>query len=241
LLHPLVVALAGLGLALWAYRLVRRGRQALLEPQSVIWVWTLGYLGLLFLRVNTRTHRALLPVVPFLLVLAANAARQAIRWAGDRMSRRHAFLLTAASMLVVLGLVLPPALQRLLAFRRATIQRVEVSPAVEAGEWLEAHFPTSTRVLYDPYSYVPPAFADARITPWGGTPELLEQLRPDVVMVYTSLAADFRDAVQAGAYAREDAEYLAKHEYYRTLRSGEAGYALQRDFGIVQVYVRRSD
>jgi hypothetical protein len=241
LLHPLVLALAALGLALWAYRLDRVGSQGLLDPRLVIWVWTAGYLGLLLWRVNVRTHRALLPVIPFLLTLAAGAVHQIKHCAATRLPRRVVSLLTIAGLLVLLVVVLPPSVHRLLQFRQSTASREQSSKAVEAGKWLEAHLPPSTRVLYDPHSYVPPTFADAHVTPWGGTPQLLETLQPDVVIVHSQQSDTFSDPGQAGDYVREEAQYLARYEYYASLRSGEAGYALLRAFGSVQVYGRRGD
>jgi 4-amino-4-deoxy-L-arabinose transferase-like glycosyltransferase len=241
LLDPFVLALAGVGLALTVYRVARRGWQALLDPESVLWVWTLFYFGFLAWRVNVRTHRALLPIVPFLLVLAAHSVAQVIGYAGSGRSRRLALALAIVSLLIVLGLVLPESLQRVLEFRQATSSREQTSEAVVAGHWLLAHYPPSTRILYDPTSYVPPAFADAHETPWGGTPQLLETLEPDVVIVNRENADQFSDVRQAPTYARDEALFLAKHEYYETLADGKAGYVLVSDFGSVELYERQGE
>jgi hypothetical protein len=241
LVHPAVLALAVLGLALWALRMGGRGRQGLSEPQAVPWLWTLVYLGLLLLRVNTRTYRAMLPIIPFLLMLAGDGVEQLIKYAATRLPRRLAPLLTAVTVLVLLGLVLPSSLRRALGFRQSVVNHAQRGDVVLAGNWLEANYAPATRVLYDPQCYVPPAFPDAQLTAWGGTLQQLQELQPDVVMVNSYHTERFSDPGMAGAYAREEAQFMARYDYYQALRSGEAGYALVRDFGSIQVYARQGD
>ena len=241
LVAPFVLVLAIVSLALTAYGVVKEGWQVLLQPEGVMWGWTLGYLGFLLWRVNVRTHRSMLPLVPFILILSTHSLQRMLSYGAARVSRRLLPLMTISALLIVLGVVFLQSLDRLLEFRQETSHRVQSSTAVEAGEWLEAHYPPSARVLYDPYSYVPPTFADAHVTPWGGTPQLLETLRPDVVIVHSFHSDRFSDPGQAGAYAREETQFLARYDYYATLRNGKAGYTLLRDFGSVQVYGRRGD
>ncbi len=241
LLAPVILALAVIHLALTVYKVVKKGWQGLLDPESVLWIWTLFYFGFLVWRVNVRTHRALLPVVPFLLVFAAHTVTQMIRCAYTRLSRRLASALAIVCLWIVLGLVLPESLQRVLDFRQTTSSREQTSEAVVAGHWLLAHYPPSTRILYDPSSYVPPAFEDAYATPWGGTLQLLETLEPDVVIVNSQISGLFSDVGRAQTYARDEATFMAQHDYYESLADGGAGYALVNDFGSVQLYERKGE
>jgi hypothetical protein len=241
LLNPLILALSLVSLALTAHEVAKRGWQGLFAPESVMWVWTLCYFSFLVWRVNLRTHRALLPIVPFLLILAARAVSQLIPHAATRRSRRLGAALTVAGLLIIVGLALPKSLDRMLEFRQSTSSREQSSEAVVAGHWLAAHYPPPTRVLYDPYSYVPPVFADAHVTPWGGTLQMLETLEPDVVIVNSYSSGRFSDVRQAATYARDEAQFMARHQYYATLRGGGTGYVLVRDFGSVQVYERQED
>jgi len=239
LLDRFILGLAVVGLAWTVHKVAKRGRQGLLLPESVMWVWSLFYLIFLLWRVNVRTHRALLPIVPFLLMLAAHAASQVLRYVGSRLPRRLAPALTVAGLLIVVALELPESLHRTLEFRQLTSQREQGSEALLAGQWLEAHYPHGARILYDPHSYVPPEFADAHATPWGGTVQMLEALEPDVVVVNDLNSGQFSDVLRAATYARDEALFMAKHEYYETLRDGRAGYELVRDFGSVKVYARQ--
>lgn len=241
LLAPVILALAVIHLALTVYKVVKKGWQGLLDPESVLWIWTLFYFGFLVWRVNVRTHRALLPVVPFLLIFAAHAVTQVKQYASTRLSGRLVSALTTVGLLIILGLELPQSLDRMSEFRQSTSRREQTSEAVVAGHWLLAHYPPSTRILYDPTSYVPPAFADAYATPWGGTLQLLETLEPHVVIVNSHISGLFSDVGQAQTYARDEATFMAIHDYYESLAEGGAGYALVNDFGSVQLYERKGE
>jgi hypothetical protein len=239
LLDIIILGLATVGLVLTAYKVASGGWQKLLEAESVMWIWALYYFFFLFWRVNIRTHRALLPIIPFLIILGASAFSQIMQYVTAKLSRQLAAVVTVASLLIIVGVELPQSLNRMLDFRQQTGQREQTSDAVLAGHWLAEHYPPSTRVLYDPFSYVPPSFTDARITPWGGTIEILETTEPDVVIVNEYSADRFSDIRQASNYARDKAEFMARYRYYQALTKGETDYALERDFGEVQIYTRR--
>lgn len=211
----------------------------MLEPESVMWVWVVFYFGFLVWRVSIRTHRALLPIIPFLLIAAAHAIGQVIEYAAARLPRRLAVVLTIASVLVIVGFELPGSLGRSVEFRQTTSQREQTSKAVLAGYWLAEHYPPSARILYDPYSYVPPSFTDAQVTPWGGTLQILETLKPDVVITNEYSSGLFSDIHRASTYARDEAYFVSKHEYYDALQEGKTGYKLIRDFDDVQIYARQ--
>jgi hypothetical protein len=239
LLDPLIVGLAILSLVLTSYRVAKAGWQGLLQPAAVLWVWVLFYLIFLVWRVNIRTHRALLPIVPFLLMFAAHTVSQGLHFAAARLSRRTVVVLAAACLLIIAVLELPNSLDRMLAFRQSTVDREKMSDAVLAGRWLPEQYPPSTRFLVDPYSYVPPSFADVHVTPWGGTLQMLKALEPDVVIINDYNADMFSDIQNAATYARGEALYMRIYEYYAALRKQESGYLLIRDFGDVQVYARQ--
>jgi hypothetical protein len=239
LLDPFILGLAVISLVVVVCKVAKGSWQQLLGPESVMWVWTLFYFVFLVWRVNIRTHRALLPIIPFLLMFAAHAVSQVVQYVATRTSRRLVATLTTAGLLVIVGFELSRSLERIIEFRRATSQREQTSDAVLAGHWLAEHYPPSARILYDPYSYVPPLFSDAHVTPWGGTLQMLETLEPDVVIINEYNSSLFSDIRQAATYVRDEAHFIAKYEYYETLRKEKAGYIFTRDFGDVRVYVRQ--
>lgn len=239
LLDGLILSLAGVSLALTLYKVAKSGPWKLLEPASVLWIWSICYFAFLFWRVNIRTHRALLPIIPLLIILAAQGVGQMIQLVSLRLSRRLVPLLSIVSVLMIIGVELPRSLPRIVEFRHMTSHREKTSTAVRAGHWLAEHYPPHTRVLYDQYSYVPPLFPEAYVTPFGGTLQLLETVDPDVVIVSNEIADRFSGVRQATAYARDESDSLAKRDYYKVLRGEEIGYALVRDFGDVQVYERQ--
>jgi hypothetical protein len=238
LLDPLILGLAVLSLILKMHTVIREGWRQLFEPDSAMWVWVLFYFGFLIWRVNIRTHRALLPIIPFLLIFSAQAVDRIIQHATIGRSGRLAVGLIVIPLLAIVGLELPKSLDRIIEFRQTTSQREQTSDAVLAEHWLTEHYPPSTRILYDPYSYVPPRFTDAHVTPWGGTLEILETLEPDVVIINERHWDLFSDIREAATYSRDEAHFTAKYEYYEALREEKAGYVLIGDFGDVRIYTR---
>ena len=91
-----ILGLAVVSLILAVSKVARRGWQQLLEPECVLWVWTLYYLVFLVWRVRIRSHRALLPIVPFLLILAAHTAGQFAQWIRSRLPRRFSSMSAGA-------------------------------------------------------------------------------------------------------------------------------------------------
>jgi hypothetical protein len=237
-LDPFTLGLSTVGLVLAVYRAMKRGWRQLLEPESVMWIWTLYYLAFLVWRVNIRTHRALLPIIPFLAVFAAYTVSRVVHCAGSKLFRGYVAAVAIVSLLIVIGSTLPRSLVRILEFRELTGSREETSDAVLAGHWLEGQYPVSTRILYDPYSYVPPVFADAHVTSWGGTLQMIETLEPDVVIINDQNSDRFADIQRAAAYDSDESNFLARYDYYQALRREEIGYVLVRDFGDTQIYAR---
>ena len=144
---------------------------------------------------------------------------------------------------LVLFLVLGAAdfansITRVQEFRATERLRVEKSPAVRAGLWLAETFEADSRVLYDSYSYVPPAFAEAQLT-FAGTREDLEIFAPDVVIVSEEISQRYVDPTKASQFGAGEAKYREHLQYYRGLRDGSLGFTQLMNFGEVQVYAKR--
>jgi len=239
LLDIVIAGLAAISLVLTAYKVARGGWQHLLVPEAVMWSWVIFYFGLLIWRINQRAHRTLLPIIPFLIIFSTHAVGWVLQYAVTRLSRRFTVGLAIILPLTIVGLELPKSLERIIEFRQMASQREQASTAVLAGHWLAEHYSPSSRILYDHYSYVPPLFSEAHVTPFGGTLQLLEAVDPDIVIVSSEIADRFSDVGQATVYVRDENYFLAKRDYYEALHREEIGYVLVCDFGDVQVYARQ--
>ena len=109
---------------------------------------------------------------------------------------------------------------------------------MRAGLWLAENFEADSRVLYDSYSYVPPAFADVQLT-FAGTSEDLEIFDPDVVIVSEEISQRYIDPTKASLFNAGEAKYIEHLQYYRGLRDGSLGFTQIMNFGEVQVYAKR--
>jgi len=93
-------------------------------------------------------------------------------------------------------------------------------------------------VLYDSYSYVPPAFVEARLT-FAGTIEDLEIFEPDLVVVSDEISQRYVNPTKASQFGAGEAKYIEHLQYYRSLRDGSLGFTQMMNFGEVQVYAKR--
>lgn len=240
MLDIFILGLATISLILTAYKTARnRWKSPILSPESLMWIWIIFYMSFLILRVNLYSMAYVLPVIPFLIILSTVPVSRAVEYASTQLPRKPMTVLFVVIALIIAGVELPRSLSGLYKYRRSIISREEKSVSLQAGKWLAENYPASTRILFDYYSYVPPSFLDVHDT-WGGTIEILEELKPDIVIVNKSISDRFSNIREATRYAEGENEFIEKHEYYKEMREETAGYTLIRDFGDIRVYARGS-
>ncbi len=218
-----VIAAALLTIAGLAWNAARHGARPA-AAESILTAWVVLYGLVLSVPVHEFYVHYALPLAPPLAMLAGRGVTAAAGWLEKRFARRGlvpAVSAAAAVAIVVLGG------GDLLSARSQLLNRERTSDAVFVGRWLECRAPDSTRVAYDYFSYVPPAFRDATPT-WGGTREWLSSFDPDIVIVYR---------VTAGPVRTE----AAHAEYYECLADGICGYERVLSRGQFTVYARASD
>lgn len=236
LLDVLILMLSSISFIMVARLVVKNGLQQLLKPAAVMWMWVLGYMGFLILRVNFRAPRYLLPAIPFLIILAVHPLSVLLQQLATSQRRAHFY---AAVMLgALVSLELPGSLVRILEFRYNTLNREKESMEIVVGQWLATHYPKSSRILYDYYSYIPASFPDAHAT-WAGTIQALQTLQPDLVIVNTRIAERYSDAGRGTEFYQGEERFMEYHEYYAALSQEQIGYTRVRDFGDIQVYVKK--
>ena len=217
--------------------IAQRWTRQVIRPEVILWLWVFLYLSFLVMRVHMLETRYLLPVLPVLIILAVQFLAQLVQASLGAASRKLA--VPVLVLFLVFGAVeFVSSITRVQEFRATERVRVESSPAVRAGLWLAETFEANSRVLYDNYSYVPPAFVEAQLT-FAGTIEDLENFEPDLVLVSDEISQRYVDPTKASQFGAGEAKYIEHLQYYRSLRDGSLGFTQILDFGEVQVYAKR--
>ena len=225
----LVAALAAMTALVWT----ARRHRALVDPaQPILVAWIALYSLVLLAPVHEFYVHYALPLAPPAVMLAASGGVAAAGWLGGVFERRA--LAITALCAVVAAVVIPFGAQ-LVTTRTQLQNRERTSDAVFVGKWLECRVPSSARIAYDYFSYVPPVFQDAMPT-WGGSREWLSRFDPDVVIVYGVTAgavmeeADHAEyyPVSRGEPLRLRARAVARRVHRMYGRSGQAGAMSRR-------------
>jgi hypothetical protein len=218
-----VLAAALLTMAGLAWNAARHGARPG-AAESILTGWVVLYALVLSAPVHEFYVHYALPLAPPLAMLAGRGVTTAAGWLEKRFARRGlvpAVSAAAAAAIVVLGA------GDLLSARSQLLTRDLTNDTLFVGRWLGCLAPASTRIAYDYFSYVPPAFREATPT-WGGTRDWLSRLDPDVVIVNSVTA---RPVLNDAAHA----------DYYRCLADGSCGYGRILERGPFTVYARDSE
>jgi hypothetical protein len=214
----LLAALATMAGLAWT---LSRHRARVNPADPILIAWIVLYALVLWAPVHEFYVQYALPLAPPAAMLAGRGAVAAAEWLAGLFKRRAlamAFLCAAVLAIDV------PLGAHLLAERARLQNRERTNDAVLVGKWLECWIPSSARIAYDYFSYVPPAFQDASPT-WGGSRAWLSQLNPDIVIV---------NSVTAGVVIGN----TEPAEYYDCLAAGRCGYERVLSRGPITVYGR---
>ncbi len=229
-----VTALFGLTLLAGIVALVRT-RRLVWEPHVILWTWTLFYLSYLFIRVNYREPRYLLPIVPVVLILVSS---QAVRWRRRLPGAGRSIYGRVASVVLIIsfGTVVAGGMSRARSFRENRVREAVESREVAGGNWLAANYGPETRIAHDPYCYVPPTFEDVRRS-WFWTISDRDRFGPELIVVHGQMSSRFSDPLKAMTFYHGASKYREIQSYYSAL-TNEEGYSLVEDFGPVRIYAR---
>ena len=218
-----IVAIFTIGILLWR----ARSPFTIAAVDAVLISWIAIYTVVLLLPAHELYLDYALPLVPVVAMLAGRGASALLRAVIDAAPSRRV-LATAALVLAVVVAEVPLAAD-LLRERGKQRGRMNDSPQAYVATWLQCRAPSSARIAYDYFVYVPSTFPNAFVT-WGGTEQWLASINPDIVIVEVATAG----------YAGETAEHQA---YYTCLPAGTCGYerALARDDLVVYVRQGRRD
>ncbi len=217
------------GFSGWASEVMRR-------PEVILSLWVFCYLTFLVLRVRMIAPRYLLPVVPASAILAAWSCVYLIS-VSRRVKNPLIHYMSVASLAILLSFFLVQSFNEVSDYRSNSMDRVSNSASVAAGNWLLSEYSTDSKVYGDYYSYVPPAFRDARMT-WAGTEREIREFAPDIVIVNQRVASRFADPRLAGIYRGGREAYLEHFEYYQSFSQGRLDYRLVLELGDIAVFMR---
>lgn len=239
LLGPLLSISALFHLSMIIYQGIKKKFTLLKRPEAVLWFWILFYMAYMILRVAMIRDRYLLPVLPILVILAMIPVSKLLNECWSRLKRIQS--LGIMGIVIILFFVLEgiPSIQDSVAFHHRITDRGQSNPVVEAGIWLEAEFPHETRILYDRFSYIPSKFQNVEGS-FLATPDMIVEFDPDLVVTSKNGRWPFQDINDAPNYVKGEALFHQRYSYYKNLDDGSAGYDLIRDFGDIQVFIRKS-
>jgi hypothetical protein len=132
----------------------------------------------MMLRVRYREARFLLPLTPFILVLGVYGIHRILELGAIRSSLAYSTLCTSFVFLCFASSSVS-AIER-----EAVLSQKMSSPRVALGGFLRDNFPSTARILYDWYTYVPPYFERKRSV-MGITRRSTQQFKPEILVFYS--------------------------------------------------------
>lgn len=196
----------------------------------VIVAWVVLFLAYVYWWIDYHPPHYLLPVMPFLCLLAG---RGLVELLSVRTRRR---LVRSISTMLAGGLLLFALIDRgqpLVAFWQERMDfSLTTHPVIRAGLWLQEAFPADIRVNYDAsYTYIPQYFKNAQIE---------FSVDADVIVINRASAGTFDAPGLADGSAMGREAYMTRYNFYRTLLDAERRpphLVMVRDFGAVIVYL----
>jgi len=241
LLDKLVLCLSIIGFIFFLKKVTAYYRTAIFSPEGILWLWFFFQMMFLVLKINIESPHYLLPVTPIIIILALQTL-DAFRNIVEKLmsNRKFSVRLSAFTAFAIFVFELGNNIEPMNMHRQTAQKRVQSSIAVEAGNWLETHYEPGTCILYDHYSYVPPVFDDAHFT-WGGTLELLNNVKPDVIIINQKISSRFSDMRAAPLFGNGEKAFLKIYQYYESVQNSSGSYSLVQSFGsgAIQIFERK--
>ena len=200
---------------------------------SLMWCFIIIYMCFIMMKIRVVRTRYLFPVVPMFVLIGVQSIKDIVNFISEKINNK---IFVICIVLIISALELPFAFMRTYRLRNRLVRRVEMSKSVEVGKWIENNFPPSTSILYDHFSYVPPFFKNVKGT-WDATLDVLNNFRPDLVVVHVKSEEMFKDTTRIGNYLGGVDYFIDRHEYYRALENRSTCYRLvyeNRDFKVFQ-------
>jgi hypothetical protein len=237
LLSWLLIGLLMISLAWLVYTATQLKWNVLLHPVAIIWVWVAIHMGLLLVAIRFFAPHFVLPVLPFLLILALHPLSVLADAVASRtpQAQRVRLALASSLVLVLVAIELVAAVPEVRAYRQSQIMK-EQDNRIEVGRWLVEHYPDSTHIVYDMTAYVPAQFHTAEALSQALAQQVGQDNPPEVVVVSDWIADMYADSQRADSYHEGPEAFFLLHNYYTVLREERLGYTLVYEKGPFHVY-----
>jgi hypothetical protein len=237
LLSWLLIGLIMISLGWLVYAATQLRWNVLLHPVGIIWVWVAIHMGLLLVAIRFFAPHFVLPVLPFLLILALHSISVLADGVASRIPQTQRVRLALASslMLVLVAIELAAAVPEVRAYRQSQITK-EQDNRIAVGRWLAEHYPDSTHIVYDMTAYVPAQFHTAEALTIDLAQRAQQDNPPEVVVVSDWIANMYTDSQSADSYHEGPEVFFLLHNYYTVLREEQSGYTLVYEKGPFHVY-----
>ena len=205
--------------------------------KGLLWTWVLYYFAIPFFAVNVREDRYLLVIIPFIFILLASFLADILDYARRKFSGKFASYFVVGVLVVISAVEMWGGFTRQFDLIATRTAREINNPVIEAGEWLERNYESSTRIVYDRYSYIPPKFTRV----WGTfnmDATLIEGFRPRVIVINSAIRDIYRDPSAASGYVEGPERYMEMYEFYDAMEQQKHGFVLVAEFGPVTIYER---
>lgn len=204
----------------------------------VLFSWILIYFITLVLRINADFSHYLIPILPFMILLAANSMEWAADYVAKKIPAAYSRYAVVALSLLLLGYNTFFSAREIYTTRNSFVNKVKTSDAVKAGLWLLENFPPETRILYDRYAYIPSEF-NAGFASWGITEKQVFETMPGLIVINSQIYQNYLNPDSAASFLAGSGEYLEKYNFYKLLLDEKPGFTLLRDFGKIKIYSGR--
>jgi hypothetical protein len=196
-------------------------KKGLLKSVYPIWVWVGMFLGLVLLFIKLNYSYYLLPLLPFVVILASFSLESL----SAEISRKWNFFM------IFIFMVASSVFIALVGIKFDQVQEFKEKlekPGIGVGEWL-VDKNVNGFIMSDYYVYVPPQIDSVKFT-WGLTPAQIE-LKPDWIIVNAEIRQRWIN--------RTDDKGKAVNRAYNSLINS-TDYRLEKEFESIRVYQKQT-
>lgn len=197
--------------------------------------WFIIYFSTLVLRINADFSHYLIPVIPFVIILASHSIEVLVNILSKKFYRVNSWVFSLAVPLIFLGFTTYKSSGKIIEQRESLVDKEKNAESVKAGYWIRENFSPDTKILYDRYAYVPYEFSQS-FWSWGISDDQISETMPDLIVLNSRIYQYFSDPDIASTFLDGAVSYLKKYNCYKTLLEGNSDYKILKDFGSIKIF-----